>query len=187
MQRMEALLRDERLYALLRRYDADLAARARAAGCACGGRLHSAAYMRKPRGGPDGLDEGYGRRDSFCCALKGCRRRTTPMSLRFLGRRVYLGVVVLLATTMQNGPTPTRAMRLRELLGTSVRTLRRWRTWWSELFSRSALWKAVRKSTGPSATVGRVPMPLAAFRTRGRIWRSVVVLALRSLGPAVAG
>jgi hypothetical protein len=34
------------------------------------------------------LDKGYGQRFSFCCAVGGCRKRTTPPSLRFLGRKV---------------------------------------------------------------------------------------------------
>jgi hypothetical protein len=187
MQRIEALLRDTRFHALLRKYDADLAARARAAGCGCGGRLHSATYPRKPRGGPNSLDDGYGRRDSFCCAVKGCRRRTTPSSLRFLGRRVYLGVVVLLAAAMRQGPTPVRAMRLHELLGTSARTLRRWRRWWCEVFPASTLWRAMPKLLVSPKPDANLPVALLdAFRTRGRVWRSVVVLTLQSLASGFA-
>jgi hypothetical protein len=55
-----ALLRDATLYDVLLKFDRDLAAEARAAGCPCGGVLHSARYPRKPRGGPDDLGPEYG-------------------------------------------------------------------------------------------------------------------------------
>ena len=64
------------------------------------GMLHSARYPRKPRGGLDDLGPDYATRLSFCCAVDGCRRRTTPPSVRYLGRRVYLGAVVVLVTAM---------------------------------------------------------------------------------------
>ena len=88
------------LFELLFAIDQDLAANARAAGCpACGGRLHSVRYPRKPRGGPADLGPEYDWRFSFCCAGEGCRRRATPPSVRFLGRRVYLGAVVVRSLT----------------------------------------------------------------------------------------
>lgn len=66
-----SLLGDARLYAMLLRCDEDLASGARAAGCECGGVLHSARYGRTPRGATVALPEGYDRRDSFCCAEEG--------------------------------------------------------------------------------------------------------------------
>ena len=113
-----ALLRDASLYAQLLTFDQDLAAEARAAGCGfCGGRLHSARYPRKPRGGLEDLGPDYTTRLSFCCAVDGCRRRTTPPSVRYLGRRVYLGAVVVLVTALRGGITATRAAQLRAWLG----------------------------------------------------------------------
>ncbi len=67
-----ALLADARLHDLLLAFDHDLAADARAAGCAvCGGVRHSARYSRKPRGGPEDLGSDYATRLSFCCAADG--------------------------------------------------------------------------------------------------------------------
>lgn len=88
---------------MLAKFDEDLALQLRAGGCRCGGRLHSARYPRKPRGGPADLSASYEWRWSFCCAVDGCRRRVTPPSVRYLGRRVYLGVVVVLATAIEHG------------------------------------------------------------------------------------
>ena len=83
------LLCDAKLYFHLLRIDRDLAAAERAKGCpACGGRLDVADYPRKPRGGAAELPDEYGRRFSFCC--DACRRRVTPPSVRYFGRRVYM-------------------------------------------------------------------------------------------------
>jgi hypothetical protein len=49
-------------------------------------------------------------------AEEGCRTRLTPVSVRFLGRRVYLGAIVLLACVLRQGPTPWRVARLHALL-----------------------------------------------------------------------
>ena len=90
------LLQDSRLYRFLITIDQEFADEARSEGCACGGPVHQANYDRKPRGGPSDLGPEYGKRLSWCCAREGCRKRKTPPSVRFLGRRVYLGAVVLL-------------------------------------------------------------------------------------------
>ncbi len=120
----KALLCDSTLYLWLMEVDRDLARQAKAGNCLwCGGRLDSAVYPRKPRGGPADLADDYSTRLSFCCAQDNCRRRMTPPSVRFLGRKVYLGAVVVLLSAMLHGSTPPRAARLRELFGVSRRTL----------------------------------------------------------------
>lgn len=140
-----SLLTDASLYRVLDRIDAELAAVVRAGACPeCGGRLDCGNYPRKPRGGPATLGTEYERRRSFCCARDGCRQRATPPSVRFLGRKVYLGAVVVLATTLRHGVTPTRACELRALLGVSTKTLERWRSWWRETLVSSECWKAAR-------------------------------------------
>ena len=151
------LLVDDRFYHVLANIDLDLAERARGVGCACSGVLHSARYPRKPRGLPND-HHGDDRRASFCCAR--CRKRTTPASVRFLGRRVYLGAVVVLATALQQGPSPWRVSRLRELFGVSVQTLARWRAWWAEAFAESAFWKAARAAFSPAVAEPAAPSSL---------------------------
>jgi hypothetical protein len=156
-----ALLRDASLYEQLLAFDHDLAAEARAAGCAsCEGILHSARYPRKPRGGRDDLGPDYATRLSFCCAADGCRRRTTPPSVRYLGRRVYLGAVVVLVTAMLGGITPPRAAHLRAWLGVSVRTLKRWRAWWRETFVASAFWRGAQGRFMPPVAIEALPASL---------------------------
>ena len=155
-----AVLSDSTLWKLLFRFDEDLAAEARGEGCRCGGALHSARYPRKPRGGPSDLGPEYGSRLSLCCAREGCRKRTTPASVRFLGRRVYLGAVVVLASALREGITEKRAAHLRELLGVSVRTLRRWREWWRGAFVASSFWKGARGRFLPPVEGSTLPASL---------------------------
>jgi hypothetical protein len=93
-----AFLNDSNFYHLLFQIDQSIAVEEQKAGCSCGGVLHSANYPRKPRGVFSALDDSYAWRLSFCCAEDGCRRCRTPPSVRFLGRKVYLSVIVVLAT-----------------------------------------------------------------------------------------
>src|ERR1700755_2635513 len=105
-------LADQELHQLLEKVDADLAQETCQRGClVCRGKLHRANYGRKPRGGPQ-----WDRRYSFCCAQEDCRRRRTPESVRFLGRRVYAGLVIVLITTMIHGLKPARVRRIRGTL-----------------------------------------------------------------------
>lgn len=126
--------------------DRDLAEKARAKGCECGGPLHAAPYRRKPRGDLDlGANEDeFAVRFSFCCGVEGCRKRTTPPSARFLDRRVYLGVIVVLVGALRQGPTRMRVRVLHERLGVSRRTVERWHAWWHDEFPSTHCWRALR-------------------------------------------
>ena len=152
---------DSSLFHLLLFADRDLATEVQVGGCGCGGALHWARYPRKPRGGPpaDLLDE-YSTRESFCCAVEGCRKRATPPSLRFLGRRIYLGAVVVLASAMTGGVTEKRAARMRAVVGVSMRTLQRWRAWWLAAFPRTVFWKGARARFSPPVEASRLPASL---------------------------
>jgi hypothetical protein len=103
--------------------------------------LHSANFGRKPRGGPAEIEGEAAIRFSLCCAEDGCRTRYTPPSLRFLGRKVYLGAAVVLVSAMRHGATPARMRKLRELVGVSRRTVERWREWWRSIFAESPFWR----------------------------------------------
>jgi hypothetical protein len=77
-------------------------------------------------------------RQSFCCDK--CRRRTTPESVRFLGRRVYPGFIMVLLGGMQSGVTDTLINELQLHQGVARRTLQRWRHWWREIFVTTPFW-----------------------------------------------
>jgi len=177
-----ALLSDSTFWTLLLRIDEDLAAETRSEGCRCGGVLHRADYPRKPRGGPAGLGPEYRRRLSLCCAREGCRGRSTPPSVRFLGRRVYVGAVVVLASALREGITEKRAAHLRGLLGVSLRTLRRWRVWWRDTFVASSFWKGVRGRFLPPVEVSALPGSLLE-RFSGDDDRSRLIQSLTFVSP----
>jgi hypothetical protein len=175
-------LTDPAFHAFLLGADRDLAEQARLQACpTCGGALHVANYERRPDGGP----ETRATRLSFCCAVEGCRKRRTPGSLRFLGRKVHLGVIVVLASILYHGLTPARRDRLDERLGVSERTLVRWRRWWLRDFAGSKFWHGVR---------GRFSSPVALDDLPGSLLErfegdeeSQVVALLRFLVPITGG
>ena len=153
-----AFFRCASFYQQLLEIDQQLAEIVRAEGCACGGKLHQARYPRKPRGVPRQLlGEAYDHRLSFCCSVDGCRRRCTPPSVRFLGRKGYLGVIVVLLTALEHGLTPTRRHRLIESLDLWPQTLSRLQCWWRNRFPRSACWRVLHSQFVPVIDVSCLP------------------------------
>lgn len=149
---------------LLLEIDRQIAETMREEGCRCGGVLHRGDYPRKPRGIAPQAEEAFRRRFSFSCNQDGCRKRHTPMSVRFLGRRVYVAAVVVLAcvraqlaeaadapgrdqstqaanTGASEQPSEAAETPAPEPL-VPARTVRRWRQWWQTGFIASALWSA---------------------------------------------
>ena len=175
-----ATLQDPKLYSFLLLIDQDLAAQTRSAGCSCGGVLHSARYPRKPRGAPRGLRGQFQSRLSFCCAV--CRQRITPESVCYLGRRVYLGAVVVLASAMRNGLSANRERRLTETLRVPRRTLERWRLWWLETFVETSFWKGACARFMPPVEIGALPASLLV-RFSGEDLRVRLIESLRFISP----
>lgn len=174
------ILQDPSLYSFLLCIDQDLATAARVAGCTCGGVLHTASYPRKPRGAAIALGEDYRWRWSFCCAE--CRCRSTPASVRFLGRRVYLGVVVVLLSAMCAGITERRASQLAQSFGVPRRTLERWREWWLNGFVHSAFWTAAQARFMP--VVEQLTLPASLLeRFVGETLRARLLVLLQFLRP----
>jgi hypothetical protein len=154
-------------WAFLFTVDQDLAETTRRQGCPCGGRLHRADYPRKPRGGPDTPPATYKSRFSFCCNRDECRKRATPPSVRFLGRKIYLGAVVVLISAMRHGPTPRRIRELTTLFGVDPRTIARWEQFWREHFPQSHFWKTAGARVILLADVATLPLSLLnAFHIR---------------------
>ena len=173
----------ESFWSFLTSIDKDLAECARRQGCKCGGRLHRANYPRAPRGSPDHLPEDYDCRFSFCCDRDGCRKRVTPPSVRFLGRKVYLGVVVILVSAMRQGPAPRRVRELSSLFGVDRATITRWQTFWREHVPRTPFWKVARASLVPVVEIVALPLSLVEAFGRGNDPYQDWVRLLRFLSP----
>ncbi len=182
----QAVLADATFHEQLLVFDRDLAASARAARCwLCGGVLHAASYDRKPRGCPAGLAQEYAQRFSFCCAVDGCRKRTTPPSLRFLGRHVYLATVVTLISALMLGTTASRLARLSVVPGLDRRTLARWRAWWRSTFSDGSFAAVARAAVATPITIAALPVSLLE-RFAGDVRQQLTAL-LRFLAPLTSG
>lgn len=129
-------------FATLEAADLGIARRVAARRCpVCGGPLHAGNFPRKPRGAliaPKG--EAFLVRFSLCCGREGCRKRATPPSLRFLGRRVYLGVVVIVASLVAQALGAASA----PVTGVPRRTTRRWLAWWRGPFLGTEVLVAIR-------------------------------------------
>lgn len=118
------------------------AERVKRGGCEyCGGLLDRSDYWRNPRG-LGIVEQKYERRFSFCC--RECRRRVTPGSVRFLGRKVYFGLVVVLVSYLRQGREPVLMRRLLGLSRASEVTIRRWLHWWRDSVVVSEFWRGVR-------------------------------------------
>lgn len=163
---------DVEFFARLDAIDAEIAAQLAAQGCPfCGGPLHQGNYLRKPRGAllASGGEQ-YSLRYSLCCGWRDCRRRVLPPSLRFLGRRVYLEVVVLFATVVLQLVAVFRNATV--ATGVPARTLRRWAAWWGGMFPASPTWLDLKarfvppppdESLLPASLVDRLERDLAAI------------------------
>jgi hypothetical protein len=184
----QCYLADRLVPQLMTKVDADVAAKVRRGGCLhCSGKLHSARYRRKPRSGTkqdrERKEEVF--RDSFCCDQDGCRKRHTPPSVRFLGRKVYWGFIVVLVSAMRHGLKPTRLKILCETLGVDRRTVERWREWWLHAFVQSAFWKAARSRFSPP--IDPKALPQALCEVFGVKRRDRLLKLLRFLSPITTG
>lgn len=156
---------DARFYEFLLEIDRELAGTVQARRCPCGGPLHVGDYSRSPRGGPAALPEGYEKRFSFCCGKEGCRKRSTPPSVRFFGRRWYLAPVVVLLSALRHGGTARRLATLRKWLGERGellcrQTLERWHRWWLKVFPTTRTWSAKRDRLVLPVSVECLPQSL---------------------------
>ena len=183
------LLHEVEFWRFLAAVDQDIANKAQAARCpSCGGRLDRANYRRKPRGGPANLPEECQYRLSFCCAAEGCRKRMTPPSVRFLGRKVYFSAVIILISAMRQGPSPRRVRELSQLFGADRRTIARWQTFWRDHFPKTSFWKVARARLVLAVESVALPLSLVeAFYRPKDPWEGWEKL-LRFLSPiSIAG
>jgi hypothetical protein len=87
--------------------------------------------------------------------------------VRFLGRKVYLGAVVVLVAAMRQGPSPRRVRELSQLFGADRRTIGYWKTFWEKHFPQTPFWKAKRGRLTPGTTEILPLSLLHAFLGRG--------------------
>lgn len=175
-------LGDPSFYVLLLRLDRVTAEAVPDACPHCGDALHRGDYLRKPRGLPAGVGPEWATRFSLCCSRDGCRKRLTPFSVRFLARKVYVSVVVVLVSVGRDGITPLRLQRLRERTGLNLRTIERWLGWWRETFPAGGFWRARRGSFADRVPTDELPAALLA-RFAGAAFGERLLALLQFLSP----
>ena len=172
---------------LLLACDHDLADQARRQRClVCGSAVHSDNYPRKPKGRLRKLPPEHDLRLSLCCSRHGCRKRKTPPSLRFLGRKVYLAATIILMSILREGATQARMRRLTAVINVDRRTVERWRTWWREAFTATPFWQIARARFMPLVNEARLPAAMLE-RFAGYSLSERMIALLRFLAPITGG
>jgi hypothetical protein len=101
------------------------------------------------------------------------------MSVRFLGRRVYLRLAVALLSARHAGQTGAAA-KIPGALDIPVRTLERWRHWWRDDFPQTPLWQETCARFMPPVVTGNCPVSLLerfAGHVEERLMRLLVFLS----------
>ena len=145
--------------------------------------MHWGNYPRKQRGPLARLlPKEQCCRFSVCGARRDCRKRVTPPSLQFLGRKAYLAAMV--ADRADTARRDSLRQRLSEMFVVSRRTVARWRTWCLTTFAASPFWQAPQ----PVHAAGyQECLPTSLLeRFAGGLEERLVAL-LRWLGPIMGG
>ena len=150
----------------------------------CHGNLHQSHFPRKPRGVPEGTDPDYSIRFSYCCGAEGCRKRSTPPSMRFLSRKVYSSVVIILIFLLKPNTDESRIETINRLLGTtlSVETLRRWRRFWTKDVPQTHTWRRLPIHQSLSRE-----LPISLLALFEEVGKESFIMGLKVILPLTAG
>jgi hypothetical protein len=104
-----------------------------------------------------------------------------------LGRKIYIGLVVVLASCCERRITSWFS-RVCEAIGISLRTLYRWRSFWQRVLPSTRFWQEVRGRLMPIPQPCQLPWSLLQFFTGTRDDQSITLLKFLSpitIGPMV--
>ena len=172
---------------LLNTIDQEFANKAKQQGCPCGGKLHQADYPRSPFGIPAAFRASYDERFSLCCDT--CRRRITPPSVRFFGRRWFPAPLLVFISALMLGVNERRCALVKRHFGITVSesTWRRWRRWWRESFTATPFWQQAKGLLPPADQVMQGPFPRVLLDIfQGKLIERINLL-LQFLAPLTAG
>jgi hypothetical protein len=173
-------------YTVLMSIDRELAEKERRKGCChCGGKLHQSHYPRSPLGVPIEFRFHFEERFSFCCF--NCRKRSTPSSVRFFGRRWFPGPIFILISALMMGINERRLAQIKRHFGVVVSesTWKRWRYWWRKVFPTTEFWKSQAGLIHPDGIKGVFPRDLLTMYLGGLAEQ--MTLLLQFLSPMTAG
>lgn len=175
-------------HAHLIKIDLELANSCAEKGCVCcGDKLHKCDYPRSPMGMPLAFRDQYSQRISFCCS--NCRKRTTPPSVRFFGRRWYPAPLFIFISIMVCGINKRRLALIGKHFGISVResTWRRWRKWWRDEFVVTKFWQHAKGQMSSADKITQGILPRAIFNLYTGNIEQKILLFLPFLSPLTIG
>ncbi len=178
---------DARFHLLLTQIDQEFFELARKEVCSyCGGQLHQANYPRSPFGLPSAFRPHYEERLSLCCA--NCRKRVTPPSVRFFGRRWFPAPVFMLICILNLGINERRLAQIKRHFSVTVSesTWKRWRRWWRECFEATAFWQA-NKGLVVTTMAEHEALPRSLLTCFTGKLKEQLCLLLRFLSPLTGG
>ena len=181
-------LSDSSFHSILIAIDKELADAAQKKGCLhCGGVLHQAAYPRSPFGMPAAFRSFYEARLSFCCS--NCRKRTTPPSVRFFGRRWFPAPLIIFISALMLGINERRLIQIKKHFGivVSESTWKRWRAWWRTVFVTTPFWLQAKGLLPPVSEIINGPFPRQLFSVFQGVLEEKIHLLLRFLSPLTGG
>jgi hypothetical protein len=170
---------------ILCKIDQEFVDKAKWQGCICGGALHQADYPRSPFGLPAPFRVHYTERFSLCCDT--CRKRNTPPSIRFFGRRWFPAPLLMLISVLSLGVNKRRLAQVKRYFGITVSesTWRRWRRWWRKSFMTTPFWRQAKGLLPPLPSNAFYPRALLN-QFQGKTEERMRLL-LRFLSPLTAG
>ncbi len=178
-------LSNSSFHQILNAIDQKLAEQSKEKGClSCGSQLHKANYPRSPAGLSAPFREYYDERLSFCCVK--CRKRMTPPSVRFFGRRWFVGPVFILICILRLGINDRRLMQVRKYFGITMSQLtwRRWRRWWLESFPETSFWQRVTGIVPLCVMESKQSFPRALFNQFSGVFEQKITCSLRFFSSA---
>lgn len=145
----------------------------------CGSNLHKNNFPRKPRGIPLEFEVHFSSRFSFSCGR--CDKRATPPSARFLGRKVYISLFVVLIpylvlTNLNTANFFSKLINLPPNTFSPV-TLKRWLRWWDNV-PYSRIWKKIRGNLGPNMDNLALPLFLIEQFQIQEVDPSLIMMAM---------
>ena len=184
---LHTFLHNANFHLLLTNIDQEIAMSAFQMKCPyCSGTLHQANYPRSPIGIPPMFRDDYRERLSFSCNT--CRKRTTPASVRFFGRRWYPAPVFMLICLLSLGINERRLLQIKRHIGLTVSesTWKRWRRWWRESFVATDFWRK-EKGLAVSILAETLSFPQALLTLFSGPFDKKLCLLLRFLSPLTSG
>lgn len=183
---LHKFLSNATFHSLLISIDQELTERIREKNCPCGGKLHQANYPRSPFGITTLFRSHYEERFSLCCDT--CRKRITPPSVRFFGRRRFPAPLLIFVCALTLGINDYRLKQIKRHFGISVSesTWKRWRRWFRQSFEETLFWRHAKAFSLEAIGIKKL-FPRQLFVLFQGSFERRLHLLLRFLSPLTSG